>query len=153
RELASQGVELATMQELVRYWSTDYDFGRLQARLNAVPQFKTEIDGLDTHFIHVRSRNENALPLIITHGWPGSVVEMLDVIGPLTDTFDVDIPSLPGYGFSAQPTEIGWGPGRVAKAWAELMSRLGYSRYVAQGGDVGAAVTDALAIQAPNGLE
>jgi pimeloyl-ACP methyl ester carboxylesterase len=161
-EDSSQGVQLATVRELVRYWSTDYDFGRLEARLNAVPQFTTEIDGLDTHFIHVRSAHENAVPLIITHGWPGSVIEMLDVIGPLTDptahggraadAFDLVIPSLPGYGFSAEPTSLGWGPGRVARAWAELMTRLGYTRYVAQGGDVGAAVTDAMAIEAPNGL-
>jgi pimeloyl-ACP methyl ester carboxylesterase len=160
---ASQGVQLATTRELVRYWSTEYDFGRLEARLNAVPQFKTEIDGLDTHFIHVKSPHENALPLIIvTHGWPGSVIELLDVIGPLTDptahggraadAFDLVIPSLPGYGFSAQPASLGWGPGRTARAWGELMKRLGYTRYVAQGGDVGAAVTDVMAIQGPDGL-
>jgi pimeloyl-ACP methyl ester carboxylesterase len=161
-EDSAQGVQLATMRELMRYWSTEYDFGRLEATLNALPQFRTEIDGLDIHFIHVRSRHENALPLVITHGWPGSVIEMLDVIGPLTDptayggsaedAFHVVVPSLPGYGFSDEPSSVGWGPGRVAQAWAELMHRLGYTRYVAQGGDVGAAVTDAMAIQAPNGL-
>jgi len=161
-EDASQGVQLATTRELVRYWSDQYDMGRLEERLNAFPQFMTEIDGLDIHFIHVKSDHENALPLIITHGWPGSVVEMLDVIGPLTDptahggsagdAFHLVVPSLPGYGFSAEPTEVGWDPGRVAQAWAELMSRLGYERYVAQGGDVGAAVTDTMAIQAPDGL-
>jgi pimeloyl-ACP methyl ester carboxylesterase len=159
---SAQGVQLATTKELVRYWSTEYDFGRLEARLNALPQFMTEIDGLDIHFIHVKSRHENALPLLITHGWPGSVIELLDVIGALTDptahgglaedAFDVVLPSLPGYGFSAQPSSVGWGPGRVAQAWAELMHRLGYTRYVAQGGDIGAAVTDAMAIQAPDGL-
>jgi pimeloyl-ACP methyl ester carboxylesterase len=163
RELdQSQGVQLATIQELARYWATDYDFGRLEARLNALPQFMTEIDGLDIHFIHVRSRHENALPLIITHGWPGSVIEMLEIIGPLTDptgyggrdedAFDVVIPSLPGYGFSGQPTEVGWNAGRIAAAWAELMNRLGYTRYVAQGGDQGASVTDAMGRQAPKGL-
>src|SRR5262245_3125157 len=140
---AAQGVQLGTLEALVRYWSSTYDFGRLQARLDAFPQFTTEIDGLDVHFIHVRSTHENAMPLIITHGWPGSVVEMLDVIGPLTDptahggraedAFHVVVPSLPGYGFSAQPASPGWGPGHVAQAWAELMRRLGYSRYVAQG--------------------
>jgi pimeloyl-ACP methyl ester carboxylesterase len=159
---ASQGVQLATVEQLVRYWRSEYDFGRLEARLNALPQFKTEIDGLDIHFIHVRSRHANAMPLLITHGWPGSVIEMLEVIGPLTDptlhggraedAFDVVLPSLPGYGFSDAPTTVGWSPGHVARAWAELMRRLGYTRYVAQGGDVGAAVTDALAIQAPDGL-
>jgi pimeloyl-ACP methyl ester carboxylesterase len=159
---ASQGVQLATVEQLVRYWRTEYDFGRLEARLNALPQFKTEIDGLDIHFIHVRSRHANAMPLLITHGWPGSVIEMLEVIGPLTDptlhggraedAFDVVLPSLPGYGFSDEPTTVGWSPGHVARAWAELMRRLGYTRYVAQGGDVGAAVTDAMAIQAPDGL-
>src|SRR5919201_2601512 len=158
----SQGVQLATMQALARYWATDYDFRRVEARLNALPQFMTEIDGLDIHFIHVRSPHANALPLIITHGWPGSVVEMLDVVGPLTDptahggraedAFDLVVPSLPGYGFSEVPTAVGWDPGRVAQAWAQLMNRLGYTRYVAQGGDVGAAVTDTMAIQAPTGL-
>jgi pimeloyl-ACP methyl ester carboxylesterase len=159
---ASQGVQSKMLQELARYWSAEYDFGRLAARLNALPQFKTEIDGLDIHFIHVKSEHENALPLIITHGWPGSVIEMLEVIGPLTDptahggsaedAFDLVIPSLPGYGFSDQPTELGWDPSRTARAWGELMSRLGYSRYVAQGGDQGASVTDAMGRQAPDGL-
>ena len=158
----SQGVQLATIQELARYWATDYDLRRCEARLNALPQFKTEIDGLDIHFIHVKSRHADALPLIITHGWPGSVIEMLGVVGPLTDptahggsaedAFDLVIPSIPGYGFSAEPTELGWYAGRVARAWAELMHRLGYTRYVAQGGDVGAAVTDAMGRQAPEGL-
>jgi pimeloyl-ACP methyl ester carboxylesterase len=159
---ASQGVQSKMLQELARYWSAEYDFGRLAARLNALPQFKTEIDGLDIHFIHVKSEHEDALPLIITHGWPGSVIEMLEVIGPLTDptahggsaedAFDLVIPSLPGYGFSDQPTELGWDPSRTARAWGELMSRLGYSRYVAQGGDQGASVTDAMGRQAPDGL-
>jgi pimeloyl-ACP methyl ester carboxylesterase len=158
----SQGVQLATLQELARYWAEDYDFGRLASRLNALPQFMTEIDGLDVHFLHVKSEHENALPLIITHGWPGSVIEMLGVIGPLTDppahggdvddAFHVVIPSIPGYGFSAEPTEVGWGAGRIAQAWAELMDRLGYTRYVAQGGDQGAGITDAMARQAPDGL-
>ncbi len=158
----SQGVQLATMQELARYWATDYDWRRCEARLNALPQFMTEIDGVDIHFIHVKSPHENALPLIMTHGWPGSVVELLETVGPLTDptahggraeeAFDVVLPSLPGYGFSGQPTELGWDPGRVARAWAELMRRLGSTRYVAQGGDVGAAVTDAMGRQAPLGL-
>ena len=158
----SQGVQLATIQELARYWATDYDLRRCEARLNALPQFKTEIDGLDIHFIHVKSRHADALPLIITHGWPGSVIEMLGVVGPLTDptahggsaedAFDLVIPSIPGYGFSAEPTELGWYAGRVARAWAELMHRLGYTRYVAQGGDQGAAVTDAMGRQAPEGL-
>ena len=165
RELASdwsQGVQLATIQELARYWATDYDWRLCEAKLNALPQFKTEIDGLGIHFIHAKSRHENALPLIITHGWPGSVIEMLGVVGPLTDptahggraedAFDLVLPSLPGYGFSDQPAEVGWDAGRVAKAWAELMKRLGYTRYVAQGGDVGASVTDAMARQAPHGL-
>jgi pimeloyl-ACP methyl ester carboxylesterase len=159
---ASQGVQLETIQELTRYWAADYDFGRLAERLNALPQFTTEVDGVAIHFIHARSEHEDALPLIITHGWPGSVVEMLDVIGPLTDptahggssedAFHVVVPSLPGYGFSAQPTEVGWDPGHVAQAWAELMKRLGYDRYVAQGGDVGAAVTDTMAILGLDGL-
>ena len=158
----SQGVQSTTAEALVRYWSGAYDLRRVAARLNALPQFKTEIDGLDVHFIHVRSPHENALPLIITHGWPGSVIEMLDVVDPLTDptshggraadAFNLVIPSLPGFGFSAQPASVGWSPGRVARAWAELMRRLGYTRYVAQGGDIGAAVTDAMAIQAPDGL-
>jgi pimeloyl-ACP methyl ester carboxylesterase len=150
------------MQELARYWATDYDWRACEARLNALPQFKTQIDGLDIHFIHVRSRHENALPLIITHGWPGSVIEMLGVVGPLTDptayggsaedAFDLVLPSLPGYGFSAAPAEVGWDPSRVARAWAELMSRLGYARYVAQGGDIGANITDAMGRLAPDGL-
>jgi len=158
----SQGVQLATMRALADYWTNDYDFGRLGARLNALPQFTTEIDGVDIHFIHVRSPHEHALPLIMTHGWPGSVIELLETIGPLTDptahggtpedAFHVVLPSLPGYGFSGEPTELGWDSGRIARAWAELMGRLGYSRFVAQGGDVGAAVTDALGRQAPEGL-
>jgi pimeloyl-ACP methyl ester carboxylesterase len=159
---ASQGVQLEFLQELARYWADEYDFGRLEARLNALPQYTTSIDGLDIHFIHVKSEHEGALPLIITHGWPGSVVEMLDVIGPLTDptahggsiddAFDVVIPSIPGFGFSSQPTEAGWDSARIGAAWAELMNRLGYSRYVAQGGDQGAGVTDAMGRQAPDGL-
>jgi pimeloyl-ACP methyl ester carboxylesterase len=159
----SQGVQLAAMQALTHYWLDEYDFGRIEARLNALPQFVTEIDGVDIHFIHVRSSHENALPLVITHGWPGSVIEMLDVIEPLTDptthggkpedAFDLVVPSLPGYGLSSKPTEIGWiPPVRVAKAWAELMRRLGYAEYAAQGGDVGAAVTHGMGQQAPEGL-
>jgi pimeloyl-ACP methyl ester carboxylesterase len=158
----SQGVQLATMQELARYWATDYDWRRCEARLNALPQFITEIDGVDIHFIHVKSPHEHALPLVMTHGWPGSVIELLEVVGPLTDppahggraedAFDLVLPSLPGYGFSGEPTEVGWDPGRVAHAWAELMNRLGYTHYVAQGGDVGASVTDAMGRQAPEGL-
>jgi pimeloyl-ACP methyl ester carboxylesterase len=158
----SQGVQLATLRELARYWATDYDWRACEARLNALPQFKTQIDGEDVHFIHVRSRHENALPLIITHGWPGSAIELLGVIGPLTDptahggsvgdAFDLVLPSVPGYWFSAVPTEAGWNVGCVAEAWAELTRRLGYDRYVAQGGDVGAAVTDAMGRQAPEGL-
>ena len=158
----SQGVQLATIQELARYWAADYDWRACEARLNALPQFMTEIDGVDVHFIHVKSPHPDALPLIITHGWPGSVIEMLGVIGPLTDpvadgeaaedAFDLIVPSLPGYGFSAEPTEPGWNVGRIAAAWAELMRRLGYDRYVAQGGDVGASVTDAMGRQAPEGL-
>ena len=158
----SQGVRLSTIQELVRYWGNDYDFGRVAARLNALPQFTTEIDGVDIHFIHVKSRHENALPLIMTHGWPGSVIEMIDSVGPLADptayggsaedAFHLVLPSLPGYGFSGEPVEVGWDLGRTALAWAELMRRLGYTRYVAQGGDVGAGVTDAMARQAPEGL-
>jgi len=158
----SQGVQLVTIQELARYWATGYDWRACEARLNGLPQFTTQIDGQDIHFIHVRSRHENALPLIITHGWPGSILEMLDVIGPLTDptahggsaqdAFHLVIPSLPGYGFSAEPAQTGWDPGRIAQAWAELMRRLGYTRYVAQGGDQGAAVTDAMGRQAPDGL-
>jgi pimeloyl-ACP methyl ester carboxylesterase len=158
----SQGVQLATMKELARYWSTEYDWSRVGARLTAFPQFTTEIDGVEIHFIHVRSPHEDALPLVMTHGWPGSVVELLDTVGPLTDptshggtpeqAFHLVMPSLPGYGLSAQPTELGWDSGRIARAWAELMSRLGYTRYVAQGGDVGADVTDAMARQGPEGL-
>jgi pimeloyl-ACP methyl ester carboxylesterase len=158
----SQGVQLATLQELARYWTTEYDWRRAEKKLNALPQFKTEIDGLEIHFIHVKSPHADALPLIITHGWPGSVIEMLEVIGPLTDptahggdaadAFDVVIPSIPGYGFSAEPPEVGWGAGRIGQAWAELMGRLGYTRYVAQGGDQGAGITDAMARQAPDGL-
>jgi pimeloyl-ACP methyl ester carboxylesterase len=155
----SQGVQLATMQELIRYWGTEYDFRRFEARLNALPQFITEIDGLDIHFIHVRSPHENALPLIITHGWPGSVVEMLNVVGPLTDptahggdaedAFDVVVPSMPGYGFSAKPAETGWDPVHIADAWITLMRRLGYTRFVAQGGDWGAQITDTMGAKAP----
>ncbi len=165
RELAadrSQGVQLATIQELARYWATDYDWRACEAKLNALPQFTTEIDGVDIHFIHVKSPHENALPLIITHGWPGSVIELLEVVGPLTDpaahgssaqdAFHLVLPSLPGYGFSAAPAETGWDPGRIARAWAELIRRLGYARYVAQGGDQGAAVTDSMGRQAPAGL-
>jgi pimeloyl-ACP methyl ester carboxylesterase len=158
----SQGVQLATIQALARYWATDHDWRKAEAKLNALPQFMTEIDGVDIHFIHVKSGHENALPLIMTHGWPGSVIELLESIGPLTDptahggsaddAFDLVVPSLPGYGFSAEATEIGWDPGRVARAWAQLMGRLGYTRYVAQGGDVGASVTDAMGRQAPEGL-
>jgi len=158
----SQGVQLATMQELARYWTNGYEWRKAEARLNALPQFTTEIDGVDIHFIHVRSPHENALPLIMTHGWPGSVIELLEAVGPLTDptvhggtaedAFDLVLPSLPGYGFSSEPTELGWDVGRTGQAWAELMRRLGYSRYVAQGGDVGAGVTDAMGRQAPEGL-
>jgi pimeloyl-ACP methyl ester carboxylesterase len=158
----SQGVQLATAQALAHYWQNDYDFGRIEERLNALPQFKTEIDGVDIHFIHVRSQHEDALPLVMTHGWPGSVIEMLDSVGPLTDptahggsaedAFHLVLPSLPGYGLSAEPAEIGWDLGRTARAWAELMSRLGYTSYVAQGGDVGAGVSDAMSRQAPEGL-
>jgi len=158
----SQGVQLATLQALADYWASKYDFGRLERRLNALPQFTTEIDGLRIHYLHVRSPHEDALPLVITHGWPGSVVELLDAVGPLTDptahggdaadAFHLVLPSLPGYGFSGQPAEVGWSTGRAARAWAELMSRLGYTRYVAQGGDQGAAVTDDLARLAPDGL-
>jgi pimeloyl-ACP methyl ester carboxylesterase len=158
----SQGVQLATIQHLVTYWGAGHDWSRCEAQLNALPQYKTEIDGLGIHFIHVTSRHEHALPLIITHGWPGSVIEMLEVIGPLTDptayggraedAFHLVIPSLPGFGFSEQPASLGWDPGRTARAWTQLMNRLGYTRYVAQGGDIGAGVTDAMAIQAPDGL-
>jgi pimeloyl-ACP methyl ester carboxylesterase len=158
----SQGVQLATLQELARYWTTDYDWRKAETQLNALPQFTTQIDGVEIHFIHVKSAHENALPLIMTHGWPGSVIELLEAIGPLTDptthggdaedAFDLVLPSLPGYGFSGEPTELGWNVGRIAQAWAELMRRLGYTRYVAQGGDVGASVTDAMGRQAPEGL-
>ena len=157
----SQGVQLSTIQALVRYWENDYDFGRVK-RLNAFPQFATEIDGVDVHFIHARSQHDNALPLIMTHGWPGSVIEIIDSVGPLTDptahggsaedAFHLVLPSLPGYGFSGEPVDIGWDLARTARAWAELMRRLGYTRYVAQGGDVGAGVTDAMGRQAPEGL-
>jgi pimeloyl-ACP methyl ester carboxylesterase len=156
---ATQGVQLAAMEALTRYWGAEYDFGRVKARLNAFPQFMTEIDGLDIHFIHVESPHENALPVIITHGWPGSVVEMLNVIGPLSDptahggnaedAFDVVVPSMPGYGFSARPAETGWGPVHIARAWIALMKRLGHTRFVAQGGDWGAQITDVMGAEAP----
>ena len=158
----SQGVQLAQFQELVRYWGTDYDWRKAEAKLNALPQFVTMIDDVDIHFIHVRSRHPNALPIVISHGWPGSVIEQLKLIGPLTDptahggraedAFDVVIPSLPGYGFSGRPTGTGWDPDRIARAWAELMKRLGYTRYVAQGGDWGAPVASAMARQGASGL-
>jgi pimeloyl-ACP methyl ester carboxylesterase len=158
----SQGVQLATLQELARYWETEYDWRKAEAKLNALSQFTTEIDGVDIHFIHVTSAQENALPLIMTHGWPGSIIELLETVDPLTnptahggtaeDAFHLVLPSLPGYGFSGEPVEVGWDLGRTARAWAELMARLGYSRYVAQGGDVGAGVTDAMGRQAPEGL-
>jgi pimeloyl-ACP methyl ester carboxylesterase len=159
---ASQGVQLVTMQKLARYWTTNYDWRKVEARLNALPQFVTEIDGLDIHFIHVRSKQPNALPMIVTHGWPGSVIEQMKIIDPLTnpiahgstaaDAFDVVIPSLPGYGFSGKPTAPGWNPGRTARAWVVLMQRLGYTRYVAQGGDWGNAVTEQMALLTPPGL-
>jgi pimeloyl-ACP methyl ester carboxylesterase len=159
---ASQGVQLETTQKLARYWGTDYDWRKCQSRLTALPQFMTNIDGLDIHFIHVRSKNPNALPVIITHGWPGSIIEQMKVIDPLTnptahggnasDAFDVVIPSLPGYGFSAKPTAPGWTPVSIARAWATLMQRLGYTRYVAQGGDWGNAVSEVMALQQPPGL-
>jgi pimeloyl-ACP methyl ester carboxylesterase len=158
----SQGVQLATIQKLARYWETEYDWSKAEAKLNALPQFTTEIDGVDIHFIHVKSAHENALPLIMTHGWPGSVIELLETVGPLTDptahggraedAFDLVLPSLPGYGFSGEPVELGWDLGRTARAWAELMHRLGYTHYVAQGGDVGAGVADAMSRQASDGL-
>jgi len=158
----SQGVQSATIRNLADYWASNYDWRKCEAKLNALPQFKTEIDGVDIHFIHVTSPHENAMPLIMTHGWPGSVIELLETVGPLTDptayggraedAFHLVLPSMPGYGFSSEPTELGWSAGRVAQAWAELMNRLGYTRYVAQGGDVGAAVTDAMGRQAPEGL-
>ena len=159
---ATQGVQLATMQKLAAYWATDYDWRKIEARMNALPQFMTTIDGLDIHFIHVRSKHPNALPVIITHGWPGSVTEQLKIIGPLTDptahggkaedAFDVVIPSMPGYGFSGKPTTTGWDPAHIARAWVVLMKRLGYTRYVAQGGDWGAVVTEQMGLQAPPGL-
>ena len=158
----TQGVRLATIQKLAQYWARDYDWRKMEARLNALPQFVTEIDGLDIHFIHVRSKHENALPLIVTHGWPGSIIEQLKIIEPLTnptahgggasDAFDVVIPSLPGYGFSGKPTAPGWTPPRIAKAWATLMGRLEYTKYVAQGGDWGNAVSELMAVQQPTGL-
>jgi pimeloyl-ACP methyl ester carboxylesterase len=158
----SQGVQLATIQELSRYWATEYDWRRCEGKLNALPQFMTGIDGADIHFIHVTSPHADALPLIMTHGWPGSVIELLGTVGPLTDptahggsaedAFHLVLPSLPGYGFSGEPTEIGWNVGRIAQAWAELMRRLGYTRYVAQGGDVGASVTDQMGRHGPEGL-
>jgi len=158
----SQGVQRATLEALARYWASDYDWRKCEARLNALPQFTTEIDGVEIHFIHVRSPHEDALPLIMTHGWPGSVIELLETVGPLTDptahggsaedAFHLVLPSLPGYGFSGEPVELGWESGRIALAWAELMARLGYTRYVAQGGDVGADVTDAMGRQGPEGL-
>ncbi|UUN26511.1 epoxide hydrolase family protein [Streptomyces sp. FIT100] len=158
----SQGTPLATVQELARYWASEYDWRKVEARLKALPHFITEIDGLDIHFIHVRSKHENALPLIVTHGWPGSVIEQLKIVEPLTDptehggdaadAFHLVIPSMPGYGFSGKPTEKGWGPERIARAWGELMRRLGYTRYAAQGGDWGAVVTDTMAAQEPEGL-
>jgi len=158
----SQGVQLARLQQLVRYWGRGYDWRKVEAKLNALPQFTTNIDGVDIHFIHLRSRHENALPVILTHGWPGSVIELLGVIRPLTDptahggsaedAFDVVVPSIPGYGFSGKPTGTGWDPERIARAWAELMRRLGYTRYVAQGGDWGAPISSAMARQAPPGL-
>src|SRR5213595_1238892 len=158
----SQRVQLVALQELARYWENKYDWRKAEAKLNALPQFTTEIDGVNIHFIHVRSPHENALPLIMTHGWPGSVMEMIDSVGPLTDptahggsaedAFHLVLPSLPGYGFSGEPAEVGWDLDRTARAWAELMHRLGYTRYVAQGGDVGAGVTDAMGRQGPEGL-
>jgi pimeloyl-ACP methyl ester carboxylesterase len=158
----SQGAQLAKLQGLVQYWGSGYDWRKVEAKLNALPQFTTNIDGLDIHFIHVRSRHKNALPVIITHGWPGSVIEQLKIIGPLTDptahggsaedAFDIVIPSLPGYGFSGKPTGTGWDPDHIARVWAELMKRLGYTRYVAQGGDWGTPISSAMARQAPAGL-
>jgi pimeloyl-ACP methyl ester carboxylesterase len=158
----SQGVQLATMQELARYWAVEHDWRKIEAKLNALPQFITEIDGLDIHFIHVRSKHENALPMIVTHGWPGSIIEQLKIIDPLTnptahggsasDAFDLVIPSLPGHGFSGKPTAPGWTPVSIARAWATLMQRLGYTRYVAQGGDWGNAVSEVMALQRPSGL-
>ena len=159
---ASQGVQLATVQKLARYWATQYDWRKCEARLQALPNFITEIDGLDIHFVHVRSKHKGALPMIVTHGWPGSVVEQLKIVEPLTDptahggsasdAFDLVIPSMPGYGYSGKPTETGWGPARIARAWDVLMKRLGYEQYVAQGGDWGAIVVDLMGVQAPSGL-
>jgi pimeloyl-ACP methyl ester carboxylesterase len=159
---SSQGVPLATMQELAGYWASDYDWRTCEAKLDTLPQFITEIDGLDIHFIHVRSQHDDALPLVVNHGWPGSIIEQLKIIDPLvnptahgaraSDAFHVVIPSMPGYGFSGKPTTTGWGPERMARAWAELMQRLGYTRYVAQGGDWGAFVVDQMGLQAPEGL-
>jgi pimeloyl-ACP methyl ester carboxylesterase len=156
---ASQGVQLATMQKLASYWSTDYDWRKVEAKLNSIPQFITEIDGLDIHFIHVRSKHDDALPLIVTHGWPGSIIEQLKIIDPLTnptayggsgsDAFHLVIPSIPGFGFSGKPTTTGWDPARTARAWATLMKRLGYDRFVAQGGDWGGMITDVMGTQAP----
>ncbi|MFD5568270.1 epoxide hydrolase family protein [Streptomyces cadmiisoli] len=158
----SQGTTLATVRELARYWATEYDWRRIEARIKALPNFITEIDGLDIHFIHVRSKHEDALPLIITHGWPGSIIEQLKLVEPLTDptahggaasdAFHVVIPSMPGYGFSGKPSSTGWGPQRIARAWAELMNRLGYTKYAAQGGDWGAIVVDEMGVQQPEGL-
>lgn len=159
---STQGVQLATVQSLASYWANGYDWRKVEARLNALPQYVTNIDGVDIHFIHVRSKHKNALPLIVTHGWPGSVIEQLKIIDPLVnptahggkaeDAFDVVIPSLPGHGYSGKPTETGWGPDRTARAWGELMTRLGYKQYAAQGGDWGAIVTDLMAVQAQPGL-
>jgi pimeloyl-ACP methyl ester carboxylesterase len=159
---ATQGVQLDTMQKLAHYWATDYNWRKIEAKLNALPEYVTNIDGVDIHFIHVRSKEKNVLPIIVTHGWPGSIIEQLKIIDPLTnptahggaasDAFDVVIPSLPGYGFSGKPTEVGWDPARIARAWTVLMKRLGYTRYVAQGGDWGDAVTEQMAVQAPPGL-
>src|SRR2546430_14019600 len=158
----TQGVQVATIQALARYWATEYDWRKIEAKLNALPQFITEIDGLDIHFIHVRSKHENALPIIVTHGWPGSIIEQLKIIDPLTnptahdasasDAFDVVIPSIPGHGFSAKPASTGWDPLRIARAWSELMKRLGYTRYVAHGGDWGAAIPRRMGVEAPEGL-
>ena len=158
----SQGVQLAAIQALARFWTTEYDWRKCEARLNALPQFKTELDGLNIHFIHVKSPHANALPLVMTHGWPGSIIELLETIGPLTDptahggseedAFHLVLPSIPGYGFSDEPTEVGWGPIRIGRAWHELMRRLGYTRYVAQGGDVGSQVTDAMGRLSIDGL-
>ena len=159
---ASQGVQLATIQKLARYWATEYDWRKVEAKLKALPNFVTEIDGLDIHFIHVRSKHENALPLIVTHGWPGSITEQMKIIDPLTnptahggnasDAFDVVIPSMPGYGFSGKPTTTGWDPAHIARAWTVLMKRLGYKKFVAQGGDWGAIITELMGMQAASGI-